>query len=145
MTGDREQVPRNTSPYYSYFQNLFDTIDTTSFFWQPCLKAIGSSQLELAGLQARQAQAVMRWTHQVVRPSSPAEIADAYSELWQTLIGNCVEAVPRMMAAASTVTRSVTPIVLPMPERSRRDTLILLDRDRGGEARSQAREERKVA
>ena len=73
MLGNTEQAPRNTSPYYSFFQVLFDAIDTTSFFWQPYLKAIGGSQLELAGLQARQAQAVVRWTHQVLRPSSPME------------------------------------------------------------------------
>ena len=141
MLGNTEQAPRNTSPYYSFFQVLFDTIDTTSFFWQPYLKAIGGSQLELAGLQARQAQAVVRWTHQVLRPSSPMEVADANAELWQTMIGNCVDAAPRMVAAASTATQSVAPIVLPMPVKQPRDTLILIDR---GEARGEAFE-RKVA
>lgn len=141
MSVGTEQAPRNTSPYYSFFQVLFDTIDTTSFFWQPYLKAIGGSQLELAGLQARQAQAVVRWTHQVLRPSSPMEIADANAQLWQAMIDNCVEAAPRVVAAASTATQSVAPIVLPMPAKRPRDTLILLDR---GEARGEAFE-RKVA
>jgi len=123
-----EQTPRNTSPYYSFYQNLFDAIDTTSFFWQPYLKAIGGSQLELAGLQARQAQAVLRWTHQMLRPASPMDALNASAELWQTMIGNCADVAPRMVAAASSATRSVTPIVLPMPARQARDTLILLDR-----------------
>jgi len=142
MTGFAEQSPRNTSPYFSFYQTLFDTIDTTSFFWQPYLKAIGGSQLELAGLQARQAQAVLRWTHQMCRASSPADAAKLSAELWQTMIGNCTDAAPRMFAVASTATQSVAPIVLPMPAKRSRDTLILLDRE---QAPTESYEQRKVA
>ncbi|MBN9281202.1 MAG: hypothetical protein J0H37_02840 [Hyphomicrobium denitrificans] len=142
MAGFAEQSPRNTSPYFSFYQTLFDTIDTTSFFWQPYLKAIGGSQLELAGLQARQAQAVLRWTHQMCRASSPADAAKLSAELWQTMIGNCADAAPRMFAVASTATQSVAPIVLPMPAKRSRDTLILLDRE---QAPTESYEQRKVA
>ena len=142
MAGFAEQSPRNTSPYFSFYQTLFDTIDTTSFFWQPYLKAIGGSQLELAGLQARQAQAVLRWTHQMCRASSPADAAKLSAELWQTMIGNCTEAAPRMFAVASTATQSVAPIVLPMPAKRSRDPLILLDRE---QAPTESYEQRKVA
>lgn len=142
MMGNTEQAPRNASPYYSLFQVLFDTVDTTAFFWQPYLKAIGSSQLELAGLQASQARAVVRWTHRVFRPSSPMDIVEANAELWQTMVDNCMNAAPRVVAAASTATQSVAPIVLPTPPKRSRDTLILLDREEksGGET-----PERKVA
>src|SRR5262249_2588764 len=122
---------------------LFDTIDTTSFFWQPLLRAVGSSQLEIAGLQARQAQAVVQWAHQVLRPGSPFDMADANSKLWQTMMSNCVDAAPRVAAAASSVTQSVAPIVLPLPVRPSRDTLILLDRDR--DDRGSELPERRVA
>lgn len=142
MAGFAEQSPRNTSPYFSFYQTLFDTIDTTAFFWQPYLKAIGGSQLELAGLQARQAQAVLRWTHQMCRASSPADAAKLSAELWQTMIGNCTDAAPRMFAVASTATQSVAPIVLPMPAKRSRDTLILLDRE---QAPTESYEQRKVA
>lgn len=142
MAGFAEQSPRNTSPYFSFYQTLFDTIDTTSFFWQPYLKAIGGSQLELAGLQARQAQAVLRWTHQMCRASSPADAAKLSAELWQTMIGNCTDAAPRMFAVASTATQSVAPIVLPTPVKRSRDTLILLDRE---QAPTESYEQRKVA
>ncbi len=130
MTGFAEQAPRNTSPYYSFYQTLFDTIDTTSFFWQPYLKAIGGSQLELAGLQARQAQALVRWSHQIVRTTSPADAMKVNTDLWQTMMGNCADVAPRMLAAASTATQSVAPIVLPLPAKHVRDTLILLDREK---------------
>lgn len=142
MAGFAEHAPRNTSPYYSFYQTLFDSINSTSFFWQPYLKAIGGSQLELAGLHARQAQAVLRWTHQMFRTSSPVEVAKVNAELWQTMIGNCTEVAPRMFAVASTATQSVAPIVLPMPAKHSRDTLILLDRE---PAEIESYEERKVA
>lgn len=142
MAGFAEQSPRNTSPYFSFYQTLFDTIDTTSFFWQPYLKAIGGSQLELAGLQARQAQAVLRWTHQMFRASSPADAAKLSAELWQTMIGNCTDAAPRMFAVASTATQSVAPIVLPTPVKRSRDTLILLDHE---QAPTESYEQRRVA
>jgi len=128
MAGFAEQTPRNTSPYYSFYQTLFDTIDTTSFFWQPYLRAVGGSQLELAGLQARQAQALLRWSHQIVRTSSPADAVRVNADLWQTMMGNCADVAPRMIAAASTASQSV-PIVLPLPAKRARDTLILLDRE----------------
>ncbi|HEY8195133.1 MAG TPA: hypothetical protein VIF13_08785 [Hyphomicrobium sp.] len=141
MADFAEQAPRNISPYYSLFQVLFDTVDTTSFFWQPMLKAIGGSQLEMAGLQARQAQAVIHWTHQVLRPASPMDLADANAQLWQTMIENCMDVAPRVAAAASSATQSVAPIVLPLPVRRSRDTLVLLDRgDHAGDA-----SERRVA
>ena len=141
MMGFTEQAPRNASLYFSFYQTLFDTIDTTSFFWQPYLKAIGGSQLELAGLQARQAQAVLRWSHQMLRQSSPMDAVNASAELWQAMIGNCADAAPRMVAAANTATQHVAPIVLPMPAKRARDTLILLDR---GESETEGYE-RKVA
>jgi hypothetical protein len=124
-----EHAPKNTSPYYSYFQILFETIDTTSFFWQPYLRAVGSSQLEVAGLQARQAQAFVRWAHQVMRPASPMDFAQANAQLWQAMLDNCAEAAPRVAAAANSVTRSTTSAVLTLPIQQSRDTLILLDRE----------------
>jgi hypothetical protein len=129
MADIAEHAPRNTSPYYSFFQALFDTIDTTAFYWQPLLRGVGSGQLEIAGLQARQAQAVVHWTHQMMRCGSPMDIADANARLWQTMLGNCVDVAPRVAAAASTATQSVAPIVLPLPTPNR-DTLVLLDRVR---------------
>lgn len=143
MSDIAEYAPRNTSPYYTFFQVLFDTIDTTAFYWQPLLRGVGSSQLEMAGLQARQAQAMVHWTHQMMRCGSPMDIADANARLWQALLGNCVDAAPRVAAAANTATQSVGPIVLPLPAAPSRDTLILLDRD--GDDRRSAELERRVA
>jgi hypothetical protein len=99
--------------------------------------------LEMAGLQARQAQAMVHWTHQMMRCGSPMDIADANARLWQALLGNCVDAAPRVAAAANTATQSVGPIVLPLPAAPSRDTLILLDRD--GDDRRSAELERRVA
>ncbi|HVT29372.1 MAG TPA: hypothetical protein VHE81_15255 [Lacipirellulaceae bacterium] len=126
-----EHAPRNVSPYYTYFQALFDAIDTASFYWQPLLRAVGSSQLEIASLQARQAQAMVHWAHQMMRFGPPMDVIDANARLWQTMLGNCVDAAPRVAAAANSATQSVVaPITIPFPESYSRDTLILLDRTR---------------
>jgi hypothetical protein len=143
MADIAEYAPKYTSSHYSFFQALFETVDTTSFFWQPLLRGVGSSQLEMAGLQARQAQAMVHWTHQMMRSRSPMDIADANARLWQTMLGNCVDAAPRVAAAASTATQSVVPIVLPLPVAHSRDSLVLLDRDR--DDRGSAEIERRVA
>jgi len=128
MTNFAETAAGNTSSYYPFFQMMFETADTASVFWQPLLKAIGRSQLELAGLQARQARAVIHWTHQMLQPSSPMDLFNANAQLWQTMTQQCVEVVPRVVAAVSNATEVVAPIALPAPVKRSRDTLILLDR-----------------
>ena len=55
MTDNAATSAENTYSYYPVYQALFETADMASMFWQPLLKAVGRSQLELAALQARQA------------------------------------------------------------------------------------------
>jgi hypothetical protein len=128
MTNFAETAAGNTSSYYPFYQMMFETADTASIFWQPLLKAIGRSQLELAGLQARQAQAVIHWTHQMLQPASPLDLFNANVRLWQMMTAQYADVVPRVVAAVSTATEAVAPIMLPAPAKRSRDTLILLDR-----------------
>jgi len=99
-----------------------------SMFWQPLLKAVGRSQLEVAGLQARQARAIMHWSQQVMQPASPLDLINTNAQLWQTMTEQYVDVVPRVAAAVTTATQSVAPVVLPMPGKRSRDTLVLIDR-----------------
>lgn len=139
MANPHEPFSINTDDYYQYYQSLFETVDTTSSFWQPLLKAIGRTQLELAGLQARQAQAVVHWAHEVMRPASPMDIFNANAQLWWTLAKQWNEVTPRVAAALNSAATSVAhPAVVPMPVKPSHDTLILLDRDGEGE-RARAR------
>ncbi len=132
----------NTFSYFQFYQSLFEAADATSFFWQPVLNAIGRSQLEFAGLQARQAQAVLHWAHQVVVPASPLAVINANAELWRTMTEQAMEAVPRFAAAVGAATEAVVPSIVPEPVKRARDTLILLDREEEAEP---AALERKVA
>ncbi|MBA2125841.1 hypothetical protein DLM45_06325 [Hyphomicrobium methylovorum] len=126
MAYNAETSHSNTSLYYSYFQILFDTVDTTAYFWQPLMRAVGTSQMEIAGLQARQAQALMRWTHEIMRPApSPMHHFNACAELWTMMIGNCAEVAPRVAAAGG----SVAAPVVKLPVKRSRDRLVLLERD----------------
>lgn len=141
MTNNAEMPASNTSAYYPIYQTVFEAIDMASTFWQPLLKAIGRSQLEFAGMQARQARAVMKWSHEILQPASPLDFINTNTQLWQAVTEQYVDVVPRVAAAVTTATQSVAPVVLPLPAKRPRDTLVLLDRkeDAGGEP------ERKVA
>jgi hypothetical protein len=131
----------NTYSYYQMYQALFETADMTSMFWQPLLKAVGRSQLEMASLQARQARAVMQWSQQILQPASPLDLINAHAQLWQTITEQYVDVVPRVAAAVTTVTQPVGSTVLPMPAKRPRDTLVLIDR----QEKSKNGLERKVA
>src|SRR5690606_27579077 len=104
----------NTSVYYPYYQAVFEMADIVSVFWQPLLKAIGRSQLEMASLQARQARTMMRWGQQVLQPASPLDLMNTNAHFWQTMTEQYVDVVPRVAAAVTTATQSVNPIVLPI-------------------------------
>lgn len=127
-----DRYTRNTSPYYTYSSFLLEAADVTSFFWQPLLKAVGRTQLELAGLQARQAQALVHWAHRVMRPASPFDVIGANVELWRTLAEQCADVFPRVADAAGPATHSVAVVQHMLPKRSH-DTLILIDRHNDAE------------
>jgi hypothetical protein len=119
----------NTSLFYPFFQNMFETADATSCFWQPLLKAIGRTHLEFAGLQSRQSRALLHWTHQMMQPATPSDFFNANAQLWSTLMSDYLAAAPRVAAAVETAADAVTPTVLRVPAKPIHDTLILLDRD----------------
>jgi hypothetical protein len=125
---DTNEKPRNpTQTYYDFFQTTFEAIDMTSSFWQPMLKAVGRAQMEMAGLQARQAQALVRWTHQVMRPMTPFDVFNASIQYWQTTAEQCTQTAPRVAEALGAA--SVAPIAFKPPTERTHDRLILLDRD----------------
>jgi hypothetical protein len=124
----------NTSGYYSFFHHIFDAADVASSFWQPILKAVGRTQLELASLQAQQAQAALHWTQQVLQPRTPVDIVNANAQLWAAMFEQCIGALPRVVAAVATASGTVAPVDRPLPEKRPHDTLILLDRDEGAGA-----------
>ncbi|WP_045835040.1 hypothetical protein [Hyphomicrobium sp. 99] len=130
----------NTSLYYQFYQQAFEMVDTTSIFWQPFLKAAGRTQLEVASLQARQAQAFVYWAHRMMQPATPADVYSAHAELWTTIAGQYMETVPRVAAVVEKAAGAVAPTVQPLPTKQKRDGLILLDRQSQGELA-----ERKVA
>ncbi len=141
MAEDARIPAKNTSLYYPFYQYMFEAADVTSMFWQPMLKAIGRTQLEFASLQARQAQAYVRWAHRMLQPTSPADVLDANAQFWTTIAEQSIEAVPLVAAVVETATEAVVaPRVLPLPAKQVRDTLILLDRKESGDV-----PERKVA
>jgi hypothetical protein len=129
-----------TSLYYQFYQQAFEMADTTSVFWQPFLKAAGRTQLEVASLHARQAQAFVYWAHRMMEPATPVDVLSAHAQFWTTVTGQYIETVPRVAAAVEKAAEAVTPKVMPLLPKPARDGLILLDRQTSGE-----KPERRVA
>jgi len=126
--------PTSTSLYYQFYQQAFEMVDATSFFWQPFLKAAGRTQLEVASLQARQAQAFVHWAHRMMQPATPVDVLNANAQFWATVTGQYIESVPRVAAAVEKAAEAVAPKVLPLPPKQTRDGLILLDRQDSGKS-----------
>lgn len=129
----------NTSAYYQVFQAMFEAADMASVFWQPLLKAIGRSQLELAGLQARQARAVMHWGQQIMQPESPLDLINTNAQLWRTMTEQYVDVVPRVAAAVTNTTPAVGSITVPLRGARSRDTLVLIDHENAGDREPERR------
>jgi hypothetical protein len=103
--------------------------------WQPLLKSIGRTHLEVAGFQARQTRALVHWSHRVMRATTPADYLAANTQLWETAFEQYVDVAPRVAAAVETAAEAVAPsTVHNLPEvMPARDTLILLDRGAAAE------------
>lgn len=128
MANEEGARSTNTSFYYQFYQQAFEMADTTSMFWQPFLKAAGRTQLEVASLHARQTRAFVHWAHRMMQPATPADVYTAHADFWATIAGHYIETVPRVAAAVEKAAEAVTPTVLPLPPKQKRDGLILLDR-----------------
>lgn len=129
MAHSDEKWHDNTSLYYSYYEIFFGTVDATAYFWQPLMRAVGASQMEMAGLQARQARALVHWSHEIMRPpTDPMHHLNAYAELCAIMVGNCVDVAPRVAAAGGAMA-PVVPLPVSRPVRQTRDRLVLLDSD----------------
>ena len=127
MRNTDENLSGSTQLYYDFFQTAFETIDMTSGFWQPMLKAMGRAQMEMVGLQARQAQAFVHWTHQLMRPLTPFDVVNASLQFWQTTTQQYSDAAPRVAEALGAAAGG--PVISNVPSPRSHDRLILLDRN----------------
>jgi len=121
---------RSASPYFSFFQAAFDAADMASSFWQPWLKSVGRSQLEMASLAARQSQAIFRWQRAVAVARQPGALIEANIQFMQDMSAEYATFAPRMAAAVSHATRTLPTIeVVPLPQRKARDRIVIPSTD----------------
>mgnify|MGYP000002786836 CR=1 FL=1 len=137
---------RDTSSFYKdYFDMAFEAADMLSIWWQPFLKGVGRTHLELAGLQSRNAQAMLQWGRQVATARQPGDVITANLELTRAIASNCNDAMPRVSVA---LTKAAEPVavfeLLPLPIKRTRDSMIISGFDRDDQNRS-VEWERRVA
>ncbi len=117
---------RSASPYFSFFQAAFEAADIASSFWQPWLKTVGRSQLEMASLAARQGQALFRWQRSVIAAKQPGTLIEANIQLFQEMSAEYAAFAPRMAAAVTHASRGLPAMeVVPLPQRKSRDQIII--------------------
>ena len=118
--------PRGSSPYHNYFQLMFEGADVLSSYWQPAFKSVGRSQLEFAGLAARQGQALMQWGRNVSMTPTPAGILAANIQFWQTFAEHISESTSKMTAAFGQAAPQSDPFELvTLPVKRVRDTIVI--------------------
>jgi hypothetical protein len=127
---------KNASTVYPIYQHFFGAADMAAFAWQPALRAMGRVQLDLVHLRSRQARSLMQWGAEMMRPASPFDIWAANARLWEALAEEAVE-FNSLVVAALTGTIEPPSNVLPLPEKKRHDTLVLVDRDADGDAQDE--------
>lgn len=128
MNGIYSFADRPASMYFGFFQSIFDAVDMTSSFWQPMMKSVGRSHLELASLAARQGQAVVRWQHNVAAQQNPMGVLEANAQLWQDMVAEYTSFAPRMVAAVAQASRALPAFeVVPLPERKQHDCIVIED------------------
>lgn len=116
--------------YQGYFEMVFAAADITAMWWQPLLKGIGRTHLELSAMQSRNAQAALAWTRDVGAARGVGDLQAANVRFYETVSGHIGDAIPRVSGA---LTQAAVPPpafeLVEMPVRQRRDTLMLLDGD----------------
>jgi hypothetical protein len=125
-----ERLP--SSPSASHFQDYFETAfagaDLAASWWQPFLKGVGRSQLELASMQSRNAQAMLQWTRDVAGSRSFLDVISANAALCQALANHVGDAFPKVSGALSQATQPPPAFeLLPLPVKRTRDSLVIAD------------------
>jgi hypothetical protein len=140
MNAFDNRAERNTSPYFDYFQTMFQAADVYSGLWQPLLKGLGRSQLEFATLQARHGQALMQWGRQVAVPSGPFAVMEANLRYWDAVSRQFADFAPKLASAVNQATQPPAAFeVLAMPAKAKsHDTLVMIDLQRAEQARDAA-------
>lgn len=115
-----------TSFYKDYFEMAFEATDILSVWWQPFLKGVGRTHLELASLQSKNAQAMLQWGRQVATARQPGDVIAANLELNRAIASNCKDAMPRVSVALTKAAEPVTAFeLLPLPVKRTRDAMII--------------------
>lgn len=117
-----EHRPRyGASPYQDYFDAAFKAVDLAAVWWSPFLKGVGRSQLEIAGMQSKNARSMIAWGRAVATSRSPAEIVYANVALCESIFGHVGEALPRVSGALTQATQPPAAFEVMAPPAPRRE------------------------
>ena len=122
-TGDGQFAAR-ASAYQDYFEYTFAAADVASMWWQPWLKGVGRSHLELASMQSRNARAWLQWGRDLTMARSPVDLFAANIRLCETIRDHIGETIPKVSGALSQAAQPPAAFdLIAIPAPRRRDAL----------------------
>ncbi len=128
MSGTVDARRANTAMYKDFFELAFEATDLMSVWWQPVLKGLGRTHLELAGLQSRNLQAAMAWGRAVSTARQPDAVFRANAAFCSAVVAHYQDAVPRVSVALNTATEPVAGFqLLALPVKRSRDELVIAE------------------
>ena len=105
---------------------MFEGADAFSMYWQPLFKGVGRGQLELAHLGAKQGQAYMQWSRNVMLQPGPVGFMAASAQFWQSVSDQYADTGRKMASAVTQATQNAVPFeLLTLPVKHNRDTLVI--------------------
>lgn len=97
--GESNSLANGKSPAHSAFQFLFGGLDALSQAYDPLLKGVARTQLEMLGFYNRRAQAYMQIPARIAQCRTPQDVLNAQAQFWRSAYEDYTDSVGRVTNA----------------------------------------------
>jgi len=87
------------SPIHSAFQAYFSGLETLGQTYDPLMKGMARTQLELFGFANRRTQAYMQMPARLAQCRTPQDLVNAQFQFWRTAMADYTESLGRVTSA----------------------------------------------
>lgn len=99
------------SPQHSAFQFYFGGLEAFGQAYDPFLKGLARTQLEMLGFFNRRAQAYMQFPASVAQCRTPQDLANAQSQFWRSAYEDYTQSVGRVTSALASCAPNLAALV----------------------------------
>ncbi len=127
------------SPVHNIFQMYFGGLESFGQAYDPFMKGLARSQLELMGLMNRRTQAVMEIPTRLSQCRTPQDVFNAQARFWRTAYEEYSESVTRMTEAFASLAMPGFSLQMPDDEAGNAHDYITFPEPKGPERRPRER------